>query len=316
MTSKEKYLLLEQEDLPVFLQSWWLDIVCGEQWEVFLYESKGNILAAFPFFRYKNYGFLSIIPPLLTPVCGCYINYKYCKNNIERYSLENNSTLAFAKFIDEQKPANFVYTLSPENFFSMGFYWQKFQTSVRYTYRIDNLDANLCFKNFHKSLRKSIRDAEKKLSFSENYNSTEEIYNLLKQTYIRQKTSIPYSFNIFNNIVKEATNRNQGKLFVAKDNNQHINGAIFILWDKNTCYNLIGGIANDSLQNDVMAFLTWNAIKYACTLGVKVFDMEGSMIKGVEHHFRLYNTKRVSYLVINKEYSLLYKCLRKIKNNF
>lgn len=312
MTSKEKYLLLEDK-LPVFLQPWWLDIVCQKEWEVFLYEKKDVVLSAFPYYKHKKIGFTSIIPPLLTPMCGCYMDYSNCKNNIEKYSLENNACLAFAEKVAEQRLANFVYTLAPECFFSMGFYWKQINSSLRYTYRIEGLEIDTCFKNFHKSLRKSIRDAEKKLTFSEDYGSLREIYSLLTQTYSRQKISIPYSFELFSEIVATATKKNQGKLFVAKDEKQHVNGAIFIVWDKNICYNLIGGISNESLQNDVMAFLTWNAIKYACSLGLKTFDMEGSMIKGVEHHFRLYNPKRVPYIVLTKEYSKLYGLIKKIK---
>lgn len=312
MTSKEKYLLLEDK-LPIFLQPWWLDIVCQKEWEVFLYEKKDVVLSAFPYYKHKKIGFTSIIPPLLTPMCGCYIDYSNCKNNIEKYSLENNACLAFAEEVAEQRVANFVYTLAPECFFSMGFYWKQINSSLRYTYRIENLEIDTCFKNFHKSLRKSIRDAEKKLTFSEDYGSIREIYSLLTQTYNRQKTSIPYSFELFSKIVETATKKNQGKLFVAKDKKHHINGTIFIVWDKNICYNLIGGISNDSLQNDVMAFLTWNAIKYACFLGLRTFDMEGSMIKGVEHHFRLYNPKRIPYIVLTKEYSKLYGLIKKIK---
>ncbi len=312
MTSKEKYLLLEDK-LPIFLQPWWLDIVCQREWEVFLYEKKNNVLVAFPYYKHKKIGFTSIIPPLLTPMCGCYIDYSNCKNNIEKYSLENNACLAFAEFVEKQRMANFVYTLAPECFFSMGFYWKQINASLHYTYRIENLEIDTCFKNFHKSLRKSIRDAEKKLTFSEDYGSIREVYSLLTQTYKRQKTSIPYSLDLFSKIVETATKKNQGKLFVAKDENQHINGTIFIVWDKNICYNLIGGIGNDSLQNDVMAFLTWNAIKYTCSLGIKTFDMEGSMIKGVEHHFRLYNPKRVPYIVLTKEYSKLYRLIKKMR---
>lgn len=312
MTSKEKYLLLEDK-LPVFLQPWWLDIVCQKEWEVFLYEKKGVVLSAFPYYKHKKIGFTSIIPPLLTPMCGCYIDYSNCKNNIEKYSLENNVCLAFAEFVAEQRLANFVYTLTPECFFSMGFYWKQINSSLRYTYRIEDLEIDTCFKNFHKSLRKSIRDAEKKLTFSEDYGNIGDIYSLLTQTYSRQKISIPYSFELFSEIVATATKKKQGKLFVAKDEKQHINGTIFIVWDKNICYNLIGGISNDSLQNDVMAFLTWNAIKYACSLGIRTFDMEGSMIKGVEHHFRLYNPKRIPYIVLTKEYSKLYGFIKKIK---
>ncbi|MBR1769674.1 MAG: GNAT family N-acetyltransferase [Bacteroidales bacterium] len=315
MTDKEKYEVLEKENncLPVFLQTWWLDIVCNKSWNVFLEEKKGRILYAFPYFVCKKKIFTSVIPPLLSPCCGAYIDYSDCKSLSEQYSLENRASENFAAFIKKLNLDNFVYTLRPESFFSMGFYWLGFTSKVRYTFRIDISEKDLFFKNFHKALRKSIKDASKILTFSYAEGETLTAYNILKQTYDRQKTEIPYTFTLFDNLVKSAEERKQGKLFFAKDQSEKINGVIFIVWDKTIAYNLIGGIADDCLQNDVMAFLTYNAMLYCNDLGLKIFDMEGSMIKGVEHHFRLYNGKRYPYLEISKKPSVFFSLARGIK---
>lgn len=318
MTNKEKYILLEKQnkDLPVFMQSWWLDMVTNESWDIFLVEEDNNILAAFPYYVHKNKFFTSIIPPKLTPVCGCYVDYSYCNRISERYSLENRITEEFALFIDSLKPSFFSYALRPEDFFCMGFHWHKFSNTVRYTYRVDVSDIDKCFDSFVPVMRKNIRRAERLLhTESDKFNLT-QIYDLLQQTYIKQKTIIPYSFATFENIVSQSIQHNQGKLLIAKDEKENINGVLFIVWDNNICYNLISGIDSKFEKNKVMAYLTWKAMQHAHSLNLKTFDMEGSMLKNIEHYFRFFSGTRTPYLCITKEYSLFYSLLRRIKRSF
>lgn len=317
MANREKYILLEkQKGLPIFMQSWWLDMVCKNSWDVFLVEEDDNILAAFPYYIHKNKFFTSIIPPELTPVCGCYVDYSFCNRISERYSLENRITEEFALFIDSLKPSFFSYTLRPEDFFCMGFHWHKFSNTVRYTYRVDVSDIDNCFESFVPVMRKNIRRAERLLHTEyDNFNLI-QIYSLLKQTYSKQNIEIPYSFLTFKDIVNKSIQQNQGKLLIAKDEKDNVNGVLFIVWDDNICYNLISGIDFRFEKNKVMAYLTWKAMQYAHSLNLKTFDMEGSMLKNIEHYFRFFSGTRTPYLVITKEYSKLYSLLRKIKNSF
>ncbi len=318
MTNKEKYILLEKQnkDLPVFMQSWWLDMVTNESWDVFVVEEDNNILAAFPYYVHKNKGFTLIVQPKLTPISGCYVDYSSCNRLSERYSLENKITEKFATFIDSLKPSFFSYTLRPEDFFCMGFYWNNFPNTVRYTYRVDVSDIDKCFDSFVPVMRKNIRRAERLLhTESDKFNLT-QIYDLLQRTYIKQKTKIPYSFTTFENIVSQSIQRNQGRLLIAKDEKENINGVLFIVWDNNICYNLISGIDSRFEKNKVMAYLTWKAMQHAHSLNLRTFDMEGSMLKNIEHYFRFFSGTRTPYLCITKEYSLFYSLLRRIKRSF
>ncbi len=315
MNNKERYLLLEKQNrqLPIFMQSWWLETVCNGSWDVFLVEEDDNILAAFPYYIHKDKFFTSIIPPIFTPMCGCYINYSSCNRISERYSLENRATEEFALFVDSLRPALFSYTLRAEDFFCMGFHWNKFSNTVRYTYRVDVSDIDKCFDSFIPVMRKNIRRAERLLYLeSEDFNLN-KIYYLLKQTYTKQNIKIPYSFVTFEHIVNKSIQQNQGKLLIAKDEQDNINGVLFIVWDNNICYNLISGIDFRFEKNKVMAYLTWKAMQYAHSLNLKTFDMEGSMLRNIEHYFRFFSGIRTPYLVITKEYSKLYRLLKNIK---
>ena len=53
MTNKERYQQLcdAEPSICVYDQPWWMDAVCGaENWDVLLYEKKGNLLGAMPYY--------------------------------------------------------------------------------------------------------------------------------------------------------------------------------------------------------------------------------------------------------------------------
>ena len=56
MTAKEEYIILSKNnnDIPVFMQPWWLDTVTKKNWDVFLYKKKDNIIAAMPYYIVKK----------------------------------------------------------------------------------------------------------------------------------------------------------------------------------------------------------------------------------------------------------------------
>ncbi|MBQ9253852.1 MAG: GNAT family N-acetyltransferase [Bacteroidales bacterium] len=315
MTNKQKYIaLIKENKVNLFIQDWWLDIVCNEDWDVFLYEQEGKILAAFPYNIHKTTGFKTIVPAVLTPISGMFIDYSFCNKLSEQYSLENKSTEAFAEFLNKEKLAYFHYHLSPKNFFWLGFYWKGFSSTVHYTYKVNVENIEECFHSFLPVMRKNIRRAERKFHIETSDFDLKDIYdNILCSTYKKQKIQTPYSFPVFKQIVEESYKRNQGLLLVAKDSEEKTMGVLFIAWDNETCYNLISGFTNSNEQNYAMSLLTWQAMKHTNALGLKDFDMEGSMIKNIEHYFRFFSGKRTPYLIIEKRYSKIFFLLKRIK---
>ena len=315
MTNKQKYIqLLKEHDVHIFMQDWWLDSVCSKDWDVFLYKKDGKILAALPYNINKTFGFTTIIPALLSPISGMFIDYSDCGRLSEKYSLENTVMEAFAEFIDKTKPAYFNYQLAPENFFWTGMYWHGFNATVHYTYKVDISDMEQCFANFLPVMRKNLRRAERLLTIETENICLKDIYNdLLLTTYKKQGTKIPYSFEIFEKIVLACEKNGSGKLFVAKDSQQKAMGTLLIVWDKTTCYNLVSGMLETKEQNYAVSFLTYKAMQYANALGIKDFDMEGSMLRNIEHYFRFFSGTRTPYLIIEKKYSKTFQFLKKLK---
>lgn len=317
MTNKEKYNLFlssNKENIPIFMQSWWLDVVCEKNWDVLLMENEDEIVAAMPYCMKKRYNMKTIMPPMLTPFCGIYIKKEKEGDLMSYYSFENKVMEEFAKKINDLHLAFFAYTFSPTLLSYLGFYWQGFSATIRYTYKVNIENIEDCFNSFDRKKRGHIRKAEKLITVSTQDYDLKEIYSILQETYTKQKTTIPYSFSFFERLVNESIKRNCGKLFIAKDDEENINAVLFIVWDNLTCYNLIAGSKEKYKANDAISLLVFCAMKYANSLNIKDYDMEGSMIKGVERYFREFNGKQTPYLFISKYYSSFYKILRKIKH--
>lgn len=319
MTNKEKYiqfLCSTTENIPIFMQDWWLNIATNNSWDVLLIEKNDEIIAAMPVFIRKRYCFLSIVPPNLTPRNGLYIKREDNCNLYSFYERENNIMEDLANQINKRHLSLFVYSFFPEIKSHLGFYWHGFNATIHYTYKVDVSDIDKTFLSFHKKRRQYIRDAQRNVSsiITKDYD-IEYLYSLWQKIFKRQNIQTPVSFKMFSTLVKESEKRNQGKMFVAKDKDKNVLAFLFIVWDKETCYNLISARNEEKDCFHTESLLIYSAMCFINSIGLKDYDMEGSMIKGVERYFRSFSAKQTPYIVIEKYYSKIYKFLRKIKHN-
>ncbi|SVD38205.1 uncharacterized protein METZ01_LOCUS391059, partial [marine metagenome] len=141
MTNKQKYYIFceTEENIPIFSQAWWLDAVCGTNWDVVLVENHGDIIASMPYHMKKKTGFNIITMPKLTQNMGPYIKYLDNQKYEKRLAFEKkvmfqliDSLPKFDKFSQ-----NFNYNITNWQ----PFYWKGFQQTTRYTYVISNTDS-------------------------------------------------------------------------------------------------------------------------------------------------------------------------------
>ncbi len=102
------------------------------------------------------------------------------------------------------------------------------------------------------------------------------------------------------------------KNFYVQDKDRKIHAAIYIIWDSNSAYYLMGGSDPDLRNSGATSLCIWEAIKFSSTV-VKKFDFEGSMIEPVERFFRAFGAKQMPYLRISKTTSRLLKLLKALK---
>jgi lipid II:glycine glycyltransferase (peptidoglycan interpeptide bridge formation enzyme) len=313
MNNKEKYkeFCKEEKEMPIFTQSWWLDAVCGNDWDVELIEKDNQIIASMPYFIKKKMFYKIIKMPKLTQSMGPYIKYPQNQQSGIRLLYEKevmteliNKLPSVGKFSQ-----NFNYKIT--NW--MPFYWSGFQQTTYYTYIIDNLNnLESIFSKFDYSKRKNIRKAENIVSLEYDIPS-EVFYNHHKITLAKKGLQISYGRDLFERIYNEGYKNKSVKTFAAYDKEKQLHAAFFLVWDKLSSYNLISSIDPDYKIYGSSSLLIRELISYSSKV-TKQFDFEGSMIPSVEKSIRKFGAIPKPYFHISKISSLSYHILQLYKN--
>ncbi|NHM17554.1 GNAT family N-acetyltransferase [Tritonibacter mobilis] len=304
MNDKENYRALceSDESVPLFHQAWWLDAVCGKNgWNVVTYIRGGRIVAALPYVIKKKFGFSQIGQPNFTQTLGVWFaptNTKYTKK------IGQEKEIIFS--LIDSLPKHHVFFQSFHHSFVnwMPFYFRGFEQTTKYSYVIEDLsDTDRVWKDMSTAVRTDVRKAEKALSIVDSI-SSDFFYSVISKTYDRQGMSVPYSQERFTAISEEVLQHGAGKMFAAVDDKERIHAVVFLVWDKNCAYYLIGG-GDPELRNSGGATLClWEAIKFSSTV-TKAFDFEGSMVEGIERFFRGFGGKQKPYFRIYRFSNLL-----------
>lgn len=315
MTNKELYRSFSKEDntLPIFLRDWWLDAVCGEDWDVLINKDKGRILGVMPYYIYKKYSFKSILPPHLSPINGLWISYPEGMRKTSRYTYEIKIMDYFAKEIDKLKVDYFSQKLHQSIDNWLGFYWLGFKQTTYYKYIIEDItNIDKVYQNIDAKKRRQIRKASDNIVIDNNI-SNKDFYNILSMSFERQGKSLPYSYSLFDTIEQACTKREASTKLVAKDNKGNIHAVMYLVYDQDVCYTLASGGDKKYRDSGAMAFLNWEAMRVAHSKGKKEFDFTGSMMPNIEKFFRFYGATLTPYYTIEKTYSKLYTLLKRIK---
>ncbi len=298
---KEQYRqLCRKEQLPVFMQDWWMDIICGTaNWDAALTKDKqGNIQAAIVFCVLKKRGFKMILRQPLTPFSGIWIKYPNAMHKTaKRYSFEHRIT---ANLIQQIPPVSFLNLDFHYNYQNaLAFHWADFKILTRYTYVLEDCsNPDLLFSNLKSEIRNGIKKA-RQLVQVENTNDLKFFYEINKATFAKQHMKVPYTYELLEKIDRTLTQKGMRKIYVAKDQHNNIHTAIYIIFDFDTAYYFMGGIHPDFTQTRAMVLLLWEAILEAGKRGLK-FDFEGTMLQKVEPVFRSFGAIQKPYYRVEK----------------
>lgn len=316
LTNKEKYrqLCIEEDSIPIFSQAWWLDSVTDGNWDVVLIEKGGKIEASLPYVLKKRYGMTIITQPSLTQTLGPWIRESKAK---------------YAKQLSQEKDLlQELYALLPDfNYYSQNWhysnknwlplYWQGFSQTTRYTYRLNDIsNTELLWDNLQDNIRREIRKAinRENLQIQSNL-SIQDFLRLNRMVFERQGTTLPYSEQFILNLDKKLTSRQSRKIFIAVDESGRHHAGVYIIWDQNSAYYLMGGGDPELRNSGATSLCMWEAIKFSSTVS-KSFDFEGSMIEPVERFFRSFGATQTPYFSISKVNSRLLKGYFALKDLF
>lgn len=301
-------------DIPFFSKDWWLDAVCGEDnWDVVVVSKGGNVMATMPYYLKKRIGFWTVKMPLVTQTMGPYIKYPKGQKYAKRLSFEKEVLNTVISELPKVGDFNQNFNHRVKNW--LPFYWANYTQSTRYTYLLEDLsDLDEVFKNFSSNIKTDIKKAKNKVHLVE----SEEIkvfYEVLNKTFLRKKIKIPYSLAFIVNMDVHCKIKECRKILLAKDSKGNIHAGIYLVWDANYMYYLMGGGDPDYRNSGATSYLIWEAIKLAASKEL-MFDFEGSMMEPVEKFFRAFGTRQKPYFQISRTDSKLLKTISFLKNIF
>lgn len=296
--SKEKFRMFckAESSLPIFCQAWWLDATVGDGWDVCVVEKGGEIVATMPYVIRKKYGMNVLTQPVLTQFLGPWL-----KPSRAKYSKMLSQEKELMSALIEQLP-RYIYFSQNWNYQNtnwLPFFWRGFRQTTRYTYVLDDLtDLDKVWNGFEAKVKTDIRKAQKKNLKIKSDLPIHQFIELNRKTFARQNLSPPYSDEFVIQLADKCKEKNQCKWFIAQDQDGFNHAGVFLIWDENSAYYLMGGGDPDLRNSGATSFCMWEAIKFASTVTHR-FDFEGSMLEPVERFFRAFGAKQTPYFHLN-----------------
>ena len=153
--------LCASQNLPIFMQDWWLDALCGENWQpIIVFDKENKPEAAMVYHWKKKYGFTFLLPPPLTPIMGAW--FRYPTQAQKQHSIYHHEMKLTDALIDELPNAVFTITQLGLNFDNwLPFMWRGFKQRTRYTFLIENLgDFDGVLANFSENVKRNLKRKE------------------------------------------------------------------------------------------------------------------------------------------------------------
>ena len=287
MDDKDKYRTLcreRRDELPIYMQDWWLDTVCGERhWEAILLEGKkGQAIAALPL--YLPIREVAVMPPF-TQTLGPWIepfptDMKYTTRLGRRQAI-------LAELIRRLPSTSYLaHNCHHELTDWLPFYWAGFRQTTRYTYIIPaDTTTEEIYANMSANIRRNIAKAEKRFQAqAESHISIDEFMRLQTITFDRQGERLStYQQQTLPRLIEACRQHGQGDLWACRDEAGTILSAAFITWTT--------GATSQQLL--------WTMIQQSVQQG-RAFDLEGSMLPGVERFFREFGAIQTPYFQISR----------------
>lgn len=274
-----------QKILPIYFQSWWLDLAYGEKnWSyIIVKNSDGFIIGLLPISIKKKWGIKIITTTKDTHYSGPFIIYDKQRKPDSHLSYEHE---VIEKLLNQIPNVSFIYFQLYSNLSSiLPFYWKKYKLSFSYTYKVN---LNNTIDNLIEKVKGSTRTEIKKCK----QNGVKIKFDIDTELFFEfvqsQKANMSFEYDV--DFYKKLLNSKQkGKLFdliCAVNENEEILAGIIVIYDCETVFYKLGISKKNRIDNGALTFCLWESICHYKEQGLNTFDFEGSDIKTIEHFFR------------------------------
>lgn len=291
---------MKPEKIPyvnsVFEQPWWLDAVAPGKWAEAIVKENDKIIARMPYVFEKG----KIKNPTYTQTLGIWMDESL--TSFQKGNSQLSKQKAVISELLSQLPKNngIDITLDSSIKYILPFRWHGFNIEPTFSYRICNLNQHeTLYERIGKTVEKNIKTASKKVVLELNSMDFEAMIELQNMTFARQNRKNPISCQLTLQVMKKALENGCGRLMLARDHNNEVHSAAFLLYDEKVCYYLMGGQNPKFKNNGSQNLLLVEGIKFAASVSHN-FDFEGSMIEGIENFFRQFGGEQVINYHVSK----------------
>jgi lipid II:glycine glycyltransferase (peptidoglycan interpeptide bridge formation enzyme) len=313
MSNKELYqkiCIQKKSELPVFMQPWWLDVVCKD-WDVAIAKKGEQLTGVWPYPVEKKLGVSLLRTPMLTPYLGPHVFYHNSVKESNHDSFEHDTVAELMKQLPEASVWHLA--MSPGIKQAGLFKSYKLQPQVQQTFLLELTgDEQTLLANMKDTTRRNIRVAEGEIAITNAPKYLKELHKFQKNTLAQKGKTLGYSFKYLQKIMDACIANDAAALWVAK-RGDNIQAIVMQVWDDTCSYYFMGGQNPETNSYRAMSLLLWHTIKEAKKRGNTAFDLEGSMDEGVERFFRNFGGNRALYIVLHKSKSILWNLKKLVR---
>src|SRR5665213_538448 len=266
----------------VFHYSWWLQAT-GSEFKILGYwDENGNLIGGMPLPFKRRAGLTLYHAPPLSPYLGPIFDLTAVDKTPDRLLIMRDIGEQLARAIRGFDSLSYTAGAAAPDL--QGFLWADFRADLGYTFRIDGgTTVDQAFQQISRTHRQKLNKSSEYLI--ETADDVTVLSKLSNQTFERQGIARPYSENYLHRLWQEASKRNRGVIYTARDLNGRYAAALFIVYDYRASYQIVSGVDMAVPNSPAGGLLTWRGICDALNAG-RTFDFEGSRIRGVEQYYR------------------------------
>ncbi len=292
-----EYNALARESGKLFYSPEWAAIFGSRVRAYGFYEDNGELLGGFGLSETRRFGVPVQRNPPFTPVIGPFMRIR-AQQPVAIVDAQRRFLETMAAFLRMQP--HWITSIALDHAINDGlpFQWQGFKVIPKYTYQIDlQLSIEEIVRRFSQNRRNDISKARRDNIVVEQTEDVDAVAQFVRATFRRQKIEVDPA--ILSALLFKFLNPQNSFAYLAKRDGRSIAFAV-IVYDRTTAYYLLGGYDEKHRHHGAGAMAILEGIKAARTLGLKIFDFEGSSLPAVERFFRGFGGRLVPFLTVNR----------------